>query len=232
MTEESIHSGHRERLRLRYLESGLDSFDDHTALELLLYYAIPRADTNELSHRLIDAFGSLNGVLSASQEELRKVKGVGERAAALITLVRDMARKSAISKAAARRVTLNSSELAGDFLLPYFMGQRDEIVYLLTLDNKCRLIRARRFSSGGLTSADVSVRNIVECAIKDSASAVILAHNHPSGVALPSRSDIYATEEIVKAMTVMDIRVLDHIIVAEDDYVSMARSNVPCLKGY
>ncbi|MBR6311420.1 MAG: DNA repair protein RadC [Oscillospiraceae bacterium] len=224
------HEGHRERLRAQFRKSGLDSFNDHTALELLLCYAIPRADVNVLAHRLIDTFGDLAGVLGASQEELCKVKGVGERTAALIALAPAIVRKSAISRNLdeSDRI-LNSSEKAGEFIKPYFMGARDEIVYELTLDNKCRLINVRKLAEGEPNCADLSTRHLVENALRDNASCVILAHNHPSGVAIPSHSDLRSTEQASAALKTVGVRLLDHIIVAEEDYVSLARSSVPCL---
>ena len=226
------HEGHRERLRAQFRQSGLDSFNDHTALELLLCYAIPRADVNVLAHRLIDTFGDLAGVLGASQEELCKVKGVGERTAALIALAPAIVRKAAIARSLGEsdRI-LSTSEKAGEFVKPYFMGARDEIVYELTLDNKCRLITIRKVAEGEPNCADLSTRHLVENALRDNASGVILAHNHPSGVALPSHSDISSTEQAAAALKTVGIKLLDHIIVADGDYVSLNRSNIPCFNN-
>ncbi|MBO6011622.1 MAG: RadC family protein [Oscillospiraceae bacterium] len=223
------HEGHRERLRAQFRESGLDSFNDHTALELLLCFAIPRADVNVLAHRLINTFGSLDGVLSASQEELCKVKGVGERTAALIALAPAIVRKGAISRGLDEgdRI-LNSSEKAGEFVKPYFMGARDEVVYELTLDNKCKLINVRKLAEGEPSAADLSTRRLLENALRDNATAVILAHNHPSGVALPSHSDLRSTGQAAAALKSVGMRLPDHIITAGDDYVSLARSSMSC----
>lgn len=223
------HEGHRERLRKQFAENGLDPFNDHTALELLLTYAIPRADVNELAHRLIDTFGDLGAVLAAPQEELCKVKGVGERTAALIALAPAIVRKGAISHGlSGGDVVLDSSEKAGEFLKPYFMNARDEIVYEITMDNKCRLINIRKQESGETNSTGFNMRRFVENALRDNATFVILAHNHTSGIALPSHNDLITTEQVSKTLNSMGMRLLDHIIVAGDDYVSLARSKTPC----
>ncbi len=224
------HEGHRERLRKQFAANGLDPFNDHTALELLLTYAIPRSDVNELAHRLIDTFGDLGAVLTASPEELCKVSGVGERTASLIALVPAIVRKGTISHGLnSGEVVLDSSEKAGEFITPYFMNARDELVYELTMDNKCRLINVRRLDVGETNSVGLNMRRFLENAIRDNATFVILAHNHTSGIALPSHNDMLTTEQAAKTLESVGMKLLDHIIVAGDDYVSLARSKTPCL---
>lgn len=222
-TERNLHEGHRERLRQRFLGGGLEGFDDHTALELLLCFAIPRRDVNIIAHRLMDTFGSLHAVLNAPVEELIKVEGIGAGAAALIALVPQIARRGALSLSEAKKhPKLTSSKIAGRFILPYFSGERTEVVYLMTLDNKCRLINCRKISEGELNYANISTRKVVEAAIRDNATSVILAHNHTSGAPLPSQCDIQATEQLQSSLSSVGISLLDHIVVADDDFVSVA----------
>lgn len=218
-----IHDGHREKMRQRLLRAGLDSFADHEALELLLYYAIPRRDTNEIAHRLMERYGSLPAVLTAPVEDLQRVEGIGENAAVLLHLVLPLAQKARLADAAQETV-LNSTERAGTYLLHRFAGEKNEVVYQLCLDRKGKLLSCKRLGEGSVASADLDVRRLVENVILTGASAVVLAHNHPSGIALPSREDYAATDRVRLALEAIGVRLVDHIIVADGDFVSMADS--------
>ena len=224
-----VHDGHRDRLRQSYLEHGLMSMNDINALELLLFYAIPRRDTNEIAHRLLDRFGSLDGVFSASAEELIEVDGIGENAAALLTLIPEIMKKSRVSKTREIR-QIRSSDEAGAYLLPYFLNERDEVVYLLCLDTKRAVICCAEMSRGVVNSVDTGIRRIVEKALKARACSAIIAHNHPDGIALPSREDEVFTRALFNALETVGIRLEDHIIVAEDDYISMADTGLLCMR--
>lgn len=216
-----VHDGHRERLRKNYLEHGLQPMHDINALELLLFYAIPRRDTNEIAHHLLDRFGSLDAVFSAPVEELREVDGIGESAAALLTLVPDIMKKSRLSKSRSMKQIRNSED-AGAYLLPYFMNEKDEVVYLLCLDSKRAVICCAEMGRGVVNSVDANIRRIVEKALKVRACSVILAHNHPDGIAIPSREDDAFTRALFNALETVGIRMEDHIIVADEDYISLA----------
>lgn len=218
-----IHDGHREKMRQRFLKGGLDSFADHEALELLLYYAIPRRDTNPIAHALMERYGSLSGVLTAPVEDLKKVEGVGESAAILLKLAPQLYRKARLSDAEQETV-LSSVERVGAYLLDRFAGERNEVVYQVCLDRKGKLLTCKKLGEGGVASADLDIRRLVENALLSGASAVILAHNHPSGVALPSKDDYIATSRAKDALAVVGVALTDHIVVANGDFVSMADS--------
>ena len=159
-----IHDGHREKMRRRFLETGLEGFADHEALELLLYYAIPRRDTNPIAHALMERYDSLSGVLNAPVEDLEKVEGIGESAAILLSLVSRLSRKARIADASQETI-LNSSERAGAYLLERFAGERRELVFLLCLDRKGRLLACKRLAEGDVASADLNIRKVVETGI-------------------------------------------------------------------
>ena len=212
---EGVHSGHRQRLRERFLNGGLDGMEDHTVLELLLCYAIPRKDVNALAHELLRQFGSLSAVLDADQSALEQVPGVGENAAALLRLIPAMNRRYLIDRAkTGKPVWLREPGEAGAFFLPYFYGAREEKVYVAFLDEHCRLLACREVFQGGIGYTAVG-------AIRLRASKLILAHNHPDGYAMPSREDRESTQTIRTALEAVQLQLLDHIIVAENEYVSM-----------
>ena len=217
-----LHDGHRQRLLQRFLREGLDGFDEHNILELLLFYAIPRKDTNELAHRLMDDFGSLAGVLDASAQELQQVEGVGENTAGFLKLLPELTRVYYSQKQ--QDLCLASTEQAGRFLLPRFIGRQEETVLLTCLDGKCRVLSCTVLHKGSLNSSEVNVRKLLTAALKHNAAAVILAHNHPGGVALPSPEDLDTTRRVRSVLEAMGVQLMDHIIVADGDYVSLADS--------
>ena len=143
-----IHDGHREKMRQRFLKGGLDSFADHEALELLLYYAIPRRDTNPIAHALMERYGSLSAVLTAPVEDLKKVEGVGESAAVLLKLAPQLYRKARLSDAEQETV-LSSVERVGAYLLERFAGEKNEVVYQLCLDRKGKLLVCKKLGEIG-----------------------------------------------------------------------------------
>ncbi len=221
----SVHDGHRERLKKRLLEQGLNAFDDHNVLELLLFFSMPRKDTNPLAHALIEHFGSLEAVLEAPTDELLKLGGIGENTAALIKLIPEISRRYAINKNRFDGI-LNSTEVAGSYLSARYQFERDEVVYIVCLDAKLRVLCCKELFRGDVNSTEVSVRKIAELALAKNASSVIISHNHTSGIALPSREDEITTRRIKTALESMGIALTDHIIVAGDDFVSMADSGL------
>ena len=223
MATESIHKGHRERLKQRFLEEGLDNFTDFQVLELLLFYAIPRQDTNPIAHALMDHFGSLSQVLDAPVEELKKVEGIKGNAATLLALVTQLCRYYQVDSAQ-RVEILQSLDACGAYLLPRFFGRVRETVFLLCLDAKCKVICCKEIGEGSVNAASISIRKVVEMALNTNATSVILAHNHPSGLAFPSEEDVLTTKRLYAALQAVDVVLADHIVVADGDYVSMAQS--------
>lgn len=221
-----IHDGHRERVRQRYLNAGLDAFDDVQVLELLLFHTIPRQDTVPVARRLIERFGGLASVLEASTDELRQVQGINTASAVLLTLFREVAKRHMRERVDPGKI-LDTFDRCGDFLLPYFFGERDEVVYLLCLDGKLKVLNCQMMYRGSVNKVLVSARRLVETAVACGATYVVLAHNHTSGIALPSRDDETATRSIADALSAVGIQLIDHIVVANDDFVSMAQSGFP-----
>ena len=221
----SIHTGHRQRLKDRFLKEGLDQFEELYVLELLLYYCIPQKDTNPIAHALLDYFGSLTAVFAATPEELQKVPGIGKNAATFLTLIPQVGRYYQIKRAEPGDI-LTTIGQCGQYLVPYFIGRENETVFLLCLDAKCKVLGCKLVGEGSVNSANIPIRRVVELALKTNATTVILAHNHPSGLALPSSDDIQTTLRLAKAMDAVEITLADHIVVADNDFVSMAQSGL------
>ena len=222
---ENEHEGHRARLRKRFRESGLDSFEPHNVLELLLFYAMPRGDTNPLAHRLINEFGSLSGVLEASPEDLMKVPGVGENVATFLTMIPQIARKYMEDKSEVRG-NIEGVTAAGDYILSRFLGRSEENVLLVAVDNRNCILASRFIAEGDATSANISKRKVVEEALRMGATKVILAHNHPSGILTPSAEDETCTKTVAKDLAVVGIPLDDHMIVSGSKYLSLRECGI------
>lgn len=205
---------HRERVRKRFLREGLEHFEQHNQLELLLFYAIPQRDTNGIAHDLIQRFGSISRVMDASVEELMTVDGIGERAAVLLKLVPALARSYTLDHLGKVR-TFQSDEELKEYLLALYTGCTKERVYLLLFDNRDTLLRTVQIGEGDLTAALFSTRDIVQqVLLYNKTTKVILSHNHPVGLALPSHADQTATDEIQRALSSVEVTLYDHIIVS------------------
>ena len=216
-----VHDGHRQRVKDRFVEAGANAFDDHNLLELLLFYAVPRRDTNELAHKLIERFGSYSAVLEASVDELVSVDGMGESAAVLIKLVPEM-NKRYMQRNIDGEGTIDSISTAGKYFIAKFAYETVEVVYVMFLDSKNRIISCRELSRGVVNGTDISIRAIAEQALACKATSVIIAHNHPEGIPIPSVEDELTTQKIKVALSTVGIRLIDHIVVGGEQFVSFA----------
>lgn len=222
----SVHDGHRARMRKRFLEQGLEGFEEHQVLEMLLYYSIPRENTNELAHALIREFGSFSQVLEASVQDLCKVPGVGLQTATLLHFSGDMIRYYLIDKKKLDGKILSTINDCVAYLKPHYTGRKNETVYMLCLDSKCKLLMCKFLGEGSINSAAIPLRKIVDVAMSSNATSVILAHNHPGGVALPSSDDVATTKHLATTLRTVDIILADHIIFADEESVSLAQSGI------
>lgn len=217
-----IHDGHRKRMKGEFLARP-DSFPDHKLLEMLLFYANPRSDTNPTAHALMERFGSLSGVLDASPDDLCQVAGVGEHAAVLLKLTKEFGRRYLTGRTDAINVVNSVGDMIRLFR-PYFYGLRSERFCLLCMDSKYKVLGVRAVCEGSVDNVDLSPRDVVAAALSLGATRVVLAHNHPSGVALPSASDQSVTETLKSVLSGVSVRIVDHLIFSDDDVVSMAQS--------
>ncbi len=220
-TPENPHENHRARLRETFRKAGIDGMPDHNLLELLLFYSIPRKDTNELAHRLIHTFGSLNGVFDAPYEELLRVDGIGESSALLISSIPALCRRYAEGMVSGK-INLSEPADAMEYAVRKFYGSKVEEFYMLCLDGSGNLTNCCKIGDGTASSVAIDKRSVLEVAFRNNADRVIFAHNHPYGVAAPSKDDITLTGEMCALLKGVGVRLADHIIVAGADSLSLA----------
>lgn len=217
------HEGHRKRLRDSFKKGGIEPFSDHNVIELVLFYAIPRKDTNLIAHELIERFGSVSGVFDAPFEELLKVDGIGENCATLIKMFPAVGRRYLTDKY--DKPEFESVEALGDYCVSLFTGETVEKAYLLCYDARNRMIKSVLIAQGSLSTVNLDKRRMMEAVVINSTVSVILTHNHPNGAAAPSSADVRSTREISNLMREVSVNFADHIIVADKEYFSM-RSHV------
>lgn len=217
------HTGHRQRLKNRYLKEGLDSFEMHEVLELLLCYSIPRRDCNPIAHHLLDEFKSISNVLDTDVERLSRVDGIGENSAVLLSLIPKLAKIYLQEKwSMDNKKTLGSFETIGRFAIGMFIGKKNEEFGIICLDSHRNVHYSGIVQKGSINETPAYPRLVVDAALRANAQTVVLCHNHPNGSVLPSDADIDATRAIVNALDAIAIDVLDHVIVSGDRFYSMA----------
>ena len=218
------HKDHRKRFRKEINTSSIHpDMPDHKVLEYVLFHCIPRKDTNDVAHDLVDKFGSFAAVLEAPMHELMRVKGINEASATWIKMMIPLFRYYTAQKAG-RGKNLNTVDEIGEYVLKQYLGNKYEAVTVLSLNAANKIISFDVISEGDIDNVDLNARKVLEVVLRTSAKAVVLAHNHPSGLALPSKADIKATIEIKRFLNSVNVKLLDHIIVCDNDYVSLAIS--------
>lgn len=223
----NLHKGHREKVKQRFIDEGLDSFQDHQILELLLFFAIPQKDTNELAHRLLNAHNnSLSEVLGADVDTLVKFDGVGKSTAVLLSMLPQLFRR--YREDLMQRRGIFGRKAVEDYIANRFTGERVEKVLVVCLDNRWNYIGDGFASTGSVNFSTVDIRKFVGKCLHLNATKAIMAHNHPRGTALPSRDDLQSTLRVKQALEAVGIQLIDHIIVAQEDYISLACSKQYC----
>ena len=208
------HYGHRERMRTRFQKSGLEGFQPHEILELLLFYALPRVDTNPIAHDLIDTFHSLSGVLDADIQDLKRVKGISENAAVFLKLLPELFQQYQLDKLR-EHAALNTTEKLSAYIAAKLSDAVEEKALLLCLDAHLHLLHCETISAGTAQSTILDTHRIVECAIRMRSSRIVLAHNHPQGKACFSDADLFATQQLRRVLDSMQIQLLDHIVLGK-----------------
>lgn len=221
--EKDFHKGHRSRLREKYIRGGADGLETHELMELLLFYCIPRRNTNETAHAILNRFGSLEELFSADIRELQQIDYISENGAVLIKLIGELGRRRMMESTSSiyRYDTLDK---VGAFLVSLFSGQSVEKLYLLSFDNGMKLLNCSCICEGSVNSVNMCARKIIENIVHSGASNVVLAHNHPGGIAVPSKNDISLTHSLESLTSILGVKLLCHMVVSGDRYAPIT----PC----
>ena len=228
MTESKPHYlGHRQRLRERFLKSGVDGLATHEVIELLLTTAIPRSDVKQPAKALIQKFENLRGILDASLVDIRSIAGLGEVAPVALKIIRAVATLY-LQQSAEKQEFLANPENIASFWRMQIGALREEVFEVAYLDSALCLLRdgIERLEEGTIDRAAVYPRRVVEAALSRGASALVLAHNHPNRIVEPSEQDKALTRALVLATETVDIRVLDHLIVSTDETFSFRQAGL------
>ncbi|MBQ8267703.1 MAG: hypothetical protein IJZ21_04890 [Clostridia bacterium] len=222
--DKNLHEGHRERARQEFLQHGFDqNTPPHKILELLLFYCVQRADTNPIAHELIQKYGNIAGVLDAPVEELAAFKGLSERSAVLLKMIMPIARRYLYDKSE-QKPTFCSLDAIGKYILTRYVGETQEKIGVMCLDAKGCLISFDFLGEGDIASVGLSLRELARITLHGNATAAVLCHNHPNGIAVPSESDVLLTKQAAETLSKIGVQLIDHIIVGDTDFVSMAQS--------
>lgn len=222
-TKENLHKEHRKRLRKKFMNVGIDGLEDHEIIELLLYYVIPVKDTNETAHKLIKEYGSVANIFDADEETLVKVDGIGESAATMFKLMRECVNKYINDKNNIANVRLTPLNI-NTYIKNLFYGHTREVAYAVMLDSECIVRKVKKLSSGTVNATPLYPREIVKLAVNEKYPYMLLAHNHPNGSAVPSPNDLKITKTIELALNFVEVRLVDHVIVAGEKVTSLARN--------
>ncbi len=220
LERKNIHKGHRERLKRKFLSMNGEDLEPHELLEILLFYALPQKNTNEIAHELLRTFGSVAGVLEADINDLVKVEGIKEHTATLLKLQLAVFRTYLKEKNDMKNRVL-TEEMVPGYVKSLFFGYKDEAMFAIMLDVEKRLISAVKISEGTKYKAPLYSRELIRRVMEANADYVILAHNHPSGDVTPSKGDLHTTNVAEVALSYVNVRLLDHLVVAGEKYTSV-----------
>ena len=223
-TKENLHSGHRDRMTEKFMMNP-SYMHEHEILEMLLYYAIPRVDTNPIAHRLLRMFGSLNGVFKATPEKLSAVEGVGDKTACFISLIGEISKRTCVHEDALSNIDTFAFHKNKDDLIAYFKNFKEERFIILMFNDKLKLLSHAQFSDDNVSSVSADIPEIAFAFAIHKPKYAIIAHNHPSGNAMPSTADDFATAKLNAICSLHGVSLVDHIICTKNDAYSYHYDN-------
>lgn len=220
-----IHDGHRDRMRARFLQEGADGLATHEVLEMLLYGTIPRGDTNEIAHHLLDEFGSISNLIEADPYEISKTAGVGMKSAVFLSLLHELVRRYEKEKIE-QKPALTSITRSAQYCKMLLAFRPTERFYTICLDSRRQILHTAKISEGSINDVYISPRLIAEKALRYKATGVLLCHNHPNGSVKPSSEDIFITGHLKKMLQPLGVDVIDHIIIGGNQYFSFCENDM------
>lgn len=220
---DTLHEKHRERLKEKFLEFGLDGLEDHELVELLLFYSIPRQNTNEIAHKLINEYGRLSDILEADTKNIMEIKGISKHSAVLFKLILACVNKYMNEQNDIVNAMLTPRNI-DKYIKNLFYGHTNEVAYALLLDKDCIVKKVKKLSSGTVNAAPLYPREVVKLAVNERYPYMILAHNHPNGNEMPSQNDFKITKTIELALNFVEVRLVDHVIVSGEKVISLAKN--------
>ncbi len=222
----NIHTGHRERMRKRFMKEGnLDNFNYHEILEMILYFTVKRSDTNALAHKMINSFGSFHNLLNASVEDIMDICNVSESTAFAVSILPHIAKRYKDSQGQ-EGITLTTKNQVVEYLKSMVSGKSVEEFYLICLDGNYKVIASAKLAEGTKAAMEVRIEHILGMLIKYKVSFALIAHNHPGNTCVPSNNDIAATDKIIQALDIINVVLLDHIIICANDSYSFAQNHL------
>lgn len=215
----SIHQGHRQRLKQKFLENGIEALEPHEALELLLFYSIPQRNTNDIAHELINRFGSLTAVFDAPVKSLCEVKNISENSAVLLKLIPQLLRYYQVTPD--KSLSMDNMDFVKKYFSSLYIGVKNEEFKVCCLDNNLQIISCNTLSVGSSSEVVVTARMVAKAAFDANSQHIIISHNHPDTFPKPSKEDITLTNNLIGKLKPIGIDILDHIIVGKGEVLSM-----------
>lgn len=221
-----LHKGHRKRMKQQLLVNGLDSMNDHQVIEMMLFFSIPRGDTNELAHILVNECGSsFVDVLNTDFNDLLKIKGIGEHTAFFLYFIRLICKRyNIVFYTKEHSESMGNSTILCGYFEKIFLGARNEEFHVAALDDNYELVKEKKLDEGGFSSVKLNPWKIIDFVRENKCSNIAIAHNHPTGTFLPSKEDVELTAELVNHFSFLNIQIVDHIVVGREGSYSMRSS--------
>ncbi len=222
MDSGKLHAGHRERMRKRFLSTGITGFSDHELLELMLFYVLPRVNTNQISHSLIKHFDNFDSVLQANADELSDINGIGSSAALFLNFMSYMSRRYLISSHS--NMHFSSSDDIKNYFIDYFNNSDSELCVILNLNMQLELVSAVSFPVESILSGKITPRNIAEIILKYNSYCIVIGINHPDKLPVPTENDYRLTKIIAEILTPLGTEIFDSVICGSGKAFSMRKN--------
>ncbi|MBE6729330.1 MAG: hypothetical protein E7568_03750 [Ruminococcaceae bacterium] len=218
-----IHDGHRKRMLGKFSKTGFAGLEEHEKLEIILFFSVPRINTNDIAHELLNKYKTIAAVMDAPRKELIEFKGITDRTVQLFKMIKEASSLYDLENNNVKTFMTTTEEF-GTYLQLYYGAIEEETLTLLSLDSRGMKKDIDVIGEGNISTISANPRELLRIAIERKATEVVICHNHPGGIAEPSEADVMATVKIIELLKTIGVHLIDHIIVTKGDYYSMAAS--------